>query len=369
MKSTKSASIEPEYTQLLGEYDKAQSVYDVTKKQEAKAKRALKSADKDASKSEKQVLKLQLKQAKHIRKAQQAVVDILELAVKQWIKAHVTEGSAAATETPKKRGPKPKIKAEATEKAPKKRGRQPKAGGTGVEEVIEGVVETVVEMVPSKKRGRKPKNAETTAETAVDAPTSKKRSRQPKAVEVAVAENAESIAPKKRGRQPKVVAAMMGETVEPAAPKKQGKVRELPRLEVEVEEGVSGVSARAMEATATRGKGKLAGYEPKRPRQASEAVVTKKSTLMAAANAAVSGGDDFRILEGIGPKVTALLHKNGIKTFENLANSSFDDLKALMMSHRQYLANPTNWARQAALAAAGQMEALEALKAELKNGK
>ena len=306
----------------------------------------MKNADKGASKSGKQVLKLQLKQAKHIRKAQQAVVGILELAVKQWIKAHVTEGSDAATETPKKRGPKPKIKAEATEKAPKKRGRQPKAGGTGVEEVIEGVVETVVDMVSSKKRGRKPKTAETATETAVDTP-----------------------APKKRGRQPKIVAAMMGVTVEPTQPKKQGKVRELPRLEVEVEEGVAGVSARAMEATATRGKGKSAASEPKRPRQASGEIVTKKSTKLAAANAAVSGGDDFRILEGIGPKVTALLHENGIKTFENLANSSYDDLKALMMSHRQYLANPTNWARQAALAAAGQMEALEALKAELKNGK
>ena len=273
MKSAKSVSIEPEYTQLLGEYDKAQSVYDDAKKQEAKAKRALKNADKGASKSEKQVLKLQLKQAKHIRKAQQAVVGVLELGVKQWIKAHVTEGSDAATETPKKRGPKPKIKAEATEKAPKKRGRQPKAGGTGVEEVIEGVVETVVDMVSSKKRGRKPKNAETTAETTADAPTSKKR-----------------------GRQPKVIAAMVGVIVEPTEPKKQGKVRELPRLEVEVEEGVAGVSARAMEATATRGKAKPAAYEPKRPRQASGEVVTKKSTKLAAANAAVSGGDDFRIL-------------------------------------------------------------------------
>ena len=346
MKSAKSVSIEPEYTQLLGEYDKAQSVYDDAKKQEVKAKRALKNADKGASKSEKQVLKLQLKQAKHIRKAQQAVVGVLELGVKQWIKAHVTEGSDAATDTPKKRGPKPKIKAEATEKAPKKRGRQPKAGGTGVEEVIEGVVETVVDMVSSKKRGRKPKNAETTAETTADAPTSKKR-----------------------GRQPKVIAAMVGVIVEPTEPKKQGKVRELPRLEVEVEEGVAGVSARAMEATATRGKAKPAAYEPKRPRQASGEVVTKKSTKLAAANAAVSGGDDFRILEGIGPKVTALLHQNGIKTFENLANSSYEDLKALMLSHRQYLSNPTNWARQAALAATGQMEALEALKAELKHGK
>ena len=167
MKSSKSVSIEPEYTQLLGEYDKAQSVYDAAKKQEAKAKRALKSADKGASKSEKQVLKLQLKQAKHIRKAQKAVVGVLELGVKQWIKAHVTEGSAAATETPKKRGPKPKIKAEATDKAPKKRGRQPKAGGTAVEEVIEGVVETVVDMIPAKKRGRKPQTAKTATETAV----------------------------------------------------------------------------------------------------------------------------------------------------------------------------------------------------------
>ncbi len=377
MKSVKSVSIEPEYTQLLGEYDKAQSIYDDAKKQEAKAKRALKSANKDASKSEEQVLKLQLNQAKHTRKAQKAAVGILELAVKQWIKVHFTEGSDTATETPKKRGPKPKIKAEATEKAPKKRGRQSKKGGTAVEKLVEGVTDTPIEVVSAKKRGRKPKTVETITETVtgtitgtipettVDATTSKKRGRQSKTVEVA--ENTEPIAPKKRGRQPKVVATMIAETAEPAAPKKQGKVKELPRLEAEVEEGVSGVSARAMEATATRGMGKSA-LEPKRPRQTSEAVVTKKSSLLAAANAAVSGGDDFRILEGIGPKVTALLHENGIKTFENLANSSYDDLKALMLRQRQYLANPTNWARQAALAAAGQMEALAALKAALKSG-
>ena len=211
---------------------------------------------------------------------------------------------------------------------------------TAAEAVIEGVVDTTSEVVAAKKRGPKPKTVETAPETAVEAAVLKKR-----------------------GRQPKVVEAMIAETV---APKKQGRGKELPRLEVE--EGVSGVSARAMEATATKGKGKPT-VEPKRPRRTSEEIAAQKSTLLDTANAAVSGGDDFRILEGIGPKVTALLHKNGIKTFQNLANSSFDDLKALMLHHRQYLSNPTNWARQAALAAAGEMEALEALKAELKNGK
>jgi hypothetical protein len=39
-----------------------------------------------------------------------------------------------------------------------------------------------------------------------------------------------------------------------------------------------------------------------------------------------------------------------------------------MMANRQYLANPTNWARQAALAAAGKMDELEALKGQLKKG-
>lgn len=348
MKSTKSVSIEPEYTQLLSAYDNAQSVYDTAKKQEAKAKRTLKSADNNASKSEKQVLKLQLKQAKHLRKAQKSAADILELAVKKWIKAHVTEGSADITETPKKRGPKPKIKVQATEKTPKKQAHQPKIGKKSLEGAIKGIVDTTFEAVAVKKRSPKPENSKTVTEMAVETPSAKKRGRQPKVVEAMIAE---IIAP-----------------VVPISPKKQGKVRELPRLEAEVEEGVSGVSAHAMEARATRGIGQPAA-EPKRPRRTSEQVAAQKSALLDTANADVSGGDDFRILEGIGPKVTALLHKNGIKTFQNLADTSFDALKALMVSQRQYLSNPTNWARQAALAAAGDMAALEALKAALKNGK
>jgi hypothetical protein len=55
-------------------------------------------------------------------------------------------------------------------------------------------------------------------------------------------------------------------------------------------------------------------------------------------------------------------------TFKQLAGQSYDDLKALMLNNKQYLANPTNWARQSALAADGKLAELETLKGQLKNG-
>lgn len=378
MKSVKSVSIEPEYTQLLGEYDNAQSVYEEAKSKEAAAKKALKNADKNASKSEKQVLKLQLTQAKHLRKAQKATVGILEVAVKQWIKTHVTEEAAATAETPKKRGPKTKIKLDITENAPKKRGRQPKTVEKVEETLVETLVEAAVEAPAPKKRGRKPKSAETATETAAETVVALAVEAAPieTALETAVETIVETPAPKKRGRQPKVVEAIIAEVADVTAPKKRGRAKAVPTVEkaapaveAEVEEGVAGVSAREMEieAPATKGKGKPA-TEPKRPRRTSEEVAAQKASLLAASEAAVSGGDDFRVVEGVGPKVTAVLHANGITTFQNLADASYEDLKALMLSNRQYLVNPTSWARQAALAAAGKMEELAALKAELKNG-
>ena len=323
------------------------------------------------------------------------------------------EVEAAEAPTPKKRGRQPKavetVAETAETPAPKKRGRQPKS--------VEAAVAVEAEEAPTpKKRGRQPKPAE-------EAPTPKKRGRQPKPVE----EVTESAEPKRRGRPARVALleeegvagasarAMLAEPVakaekapktvkvpkaekaakapkavkEPKAPKAE-KVAKAPKAvkepKVPKAEKVAKAPKAVKEPKAPKApkaekvaKAPKAVKEPKapkaekapagdkRPRRSSEDVVAQKAAEEEAAKASLQG-DDFRIVEGIGPKVTGILHANGIMTFKQLAGQNYDDLKALMLNNKQYLANPTNWARQSALAADGKMAELEALKGQLKSG-
>jgi predicted flap endonuclease-1-like 5' DNA nuclease len=80
--------------------------------------------------------------------------------------------------------------------------------------------------------------------------------------------------------------------------------------------------------------------------------------------------DDLTIIEGIGPKIEELLHNNEIKTFTQLADTSVEDLKAILEeSGNQFsIHNPLNWPRQAVLARDGKLEELEALKEGLVRG-
>jgi predicted flap endonuclease-1-like 5' DNA nuclease len=419
MKSVKSASNAPEYAQLLSAFDKAQSAYEQAKAQEVAAKHQLKDADKkDVAKAEEEVLRLKLNHAKHIRKAYKATVGIAKLAIKQWTKSNAVNDVIEGVEAPapKKRGRQPKSKEAVTvvetseAPAPKKRGRQPKSKEE-VTLVAAAKVGAAEAPVPPK-RGRQPKPVKTIVEAA-EAPAPKKRGRQPKQVE----EVTESAEPKRRGRPARValleeegegvagasaramLAAPVAKAVKapkaekvakapkavkaPKAPKaekapkapKAVKAPKVPKAEKapKAPKAVKALKAPKVEKVAKAPKAVKAPKaekvpaSDKRPRRSSEDVVAQKAAAEAAAKASFQG-EDFRIVEGIGPKVTAILHENGIMTFKQLAEKSYDDLKALMLKNKQYLANPTNWARQSALAAEGKMAELETLKAQLKNG-
>ena len=418
MKSVKSTSDAPLYAQLLGAFDSVESAYKLSKAQEGAAKHQLKTADKkEMSKLEEDVLKLEVNVAKHNRKAHKARLKIAQLGIKQWLKANEAEttteevvveskkrgrkakpktedADAAVISEPKKRGRKPKEKAEveviegAEAPVPKKRGRKPKEKAE-VEEVeaVEGA-----EAPAPKKRGRKPKpKEEVEVIEGAEPPAPKKRGRKPKekaeVEEVEAVEGAEAPAPKKRGRQPKPKVEV--EVVEATEPKRRGRPARIVAEVQEEEEGVAGASARAMlamdeaEEEETVPKAVKPVKEPKAPkepkpeneasdgkrgRRPSDVLAAEKAEKEAAIKAGLKGVD-FRILEGIGPKVTAILHDNGIVAFRDLAAKSADELKALMTANRQFLVNPTTWARQAQLAADGKMDELEALKAELYKGK
>lgn len=348
MKLGKSA-VKKEYSKLLTGFDKAKASYKEAKKHQTAVKQTLKEEAKNLSKLEVKALVLLVEQAKHVSKAEKINVKIAKLLIKQWNKA---SADAAIAES-KKGGTKAKAKSEAAPveaaeaSAPKKRGRQPKVAVEAEEVEVAEVSETTEVALP-KKRGRQPKakveEAEVVAEAAAPKKTRQKKEKVEGIVDVAetVVDTAVDAAPKRRGRQPKVA------------------------VEAEVEEGVAGVSARAMEA-ADAADAPVAETREKKPRRSREEVAAQKTAEADAAKAALNG-DDFRIIEGVGPKVTALLHENGITSFQDLASKSYDELKALMMAHRQYLAKPHNWAQQAQLAAEGKMEELEALKATLKGG-
>ncbi|NOT36478.1 MAG: hypothetical protein HOP11_03785 [Saprospiraceae bacterium] len=81
--------------------------------------------------------------------------------------------------------------------------------------------------------------------------------------------------------------------------------------------------------------------------------------------------DDFKAIEGIGPKIEKLLNENGIWTWSQL---SIFDLKALRnilekAGERYQLADPTTWPYQAGLANEGKWKELFDYQDTLKGGK
>jgi predicted flap endonuclease-1-like 5' DNA nuclease len=79
--------------------------------------------------------------------------------------------------------------------------------------------------------------------------------------------------------------------------------------------------------------------------------------------------DDLTRIEGIAQKSAALLNGIGIFTFAQLAASDVTALKAMLKAHKFYLLNPATWAEQAALAAKGNWDALDALQKVLIAGR
>ena len=81
--------------------------------------------------------------------------------------------------------------------------------------------------------------------------------------------------------------------------------------------------------------------------------------------------DDLVKIEGIGPKINAILAKAGITTFQQLADTPADRLKELLAGAGSRFAShdPTTWPEQAKLAAAGDWDAFKKLTDDLVAGK
>ena len=79
--------------------------------------------------------------------------------------------------------------------------------------------------------------------------------------------------------------------------------------------------------------------------------------------------DDFSYLDGVGPKISAILRSAGVKTFAKLAAKEVDDLREILVAENPSLlrlSDPTTWPEQAGMAAEGRWENLKALQEGLK---
>lgn len=85
--------------------------------------------------------------------------------------------------------------------------------------------------------------------------------------------------------------------------------------------------------------------------------------------AAAPMADDLTIVEGIGPKVAALLKEAGITTFRQLADANVGHLEELLREAGLRMMNPATWPEQARLAALGDHEGLQRLQESLKGGR
>ncbi|MEI7969080.1 MAG: 50S ribosomal protein L21 [Betaproteobacteria bacterium] len=80
--------------------------------------------------------------------------------------------------------------------------------------------------------------------------------------------------------------------------------------------------------------------------------------------------DDLTRVEGIGPKIAAVLGKNGVTSFAALAELDPSAITEMLKASggRFGMARPETWPRQAALAAAGKWEEFKQLTDELVGG-
>lgn len=79
--------------------------------------------------------------------------------------------------------------------------------------------------------------------------------------------------------------------------------------------------------------------------------------------------DDLIVIEGIGPKISAIMIREGITTFAQLVETDVAQLSTMLRSAGITTANPTTWPQQAQLARDGQWDALKELQRRIKNGR
>jgi large subunit ribosomal protein L17 len=97
-----------------------------------------------------------------------------------------------------------------------------------------------------------------------------------------------------------------------------------------------------------------------------------RATLVAQPTAAPvqpAAVDDLELIEGIGPKIAGVLRDAGVVTFAQLAAMTSEQIEAVVRDGGVRLFDATSWPEQAALAAAGKLDELNALQETLNAGR
>jgi predicted flap endonuclease-1-like 5' DNA nuclease len=228
---------------------------------------------------------------------------------------------AAAGEAPAKKATKPRAKAT---------GKDAAVAPVATPPIAAPVAAAVVEAVaPAKPKATRAKAAGKGAEVA------------PAAVPAVAAPVAAAVVEAAAPAKPKATrakAAGKGAEVAPAA----------------APEAPAPVAAAAVEAVAPPAK-------PKATRAAKTPVLTTTT----------AGPDELEKIEGIGPKIAAVLVENGIGNFAELAATPVERLREILQGagSRYRMADPTTWPQQAALGASGDWAALDKLQSELRAGR
>lgn len=110
---------------------------------------------------------------------------------------------------------------------------------------------------------------------------------------------------------------------------------------------------------------------PKTEVALSAAAAAVEVAAVAAPVAKTAETDDLKKIEGIGPKIEELFHAAGITTFAQLSATSVEAMETILAEAgpRFSTHNPSTWAQQAGLAAAGKWDELKAWQDELDGGK
>ncbi|HGY08814.1 MAG TPA: hypothetical protein ENK37_02000 [Oceanithermus profundus] len=131
------------------------------------------------------------------------------------------------------------------------------------------------------------------------------------------------------------------------------------------EEELKGLRARVQQLESERDRFKD-------ERDAALAELRSQEPRTAAPEAAPAGAaDDLKKIEGIGPKIEELLNRKGIRTFRQLAQTSVEQLRAILQEAgpRFRLADPTTWPRQAQMAAEERWDELQDYQDALQGGR
>jgi predicted flap endonuclease-1-like 5' DNA nuclease len=361
------------YELLLKAYDKALSTYERTITDEKTAKHFYKNAPKETSKADKKILKLEYKRVKYRRKSRKMSLQIADIHLKIWAKAHdeevkiyqlsdtamveeaittVEKSSEKSEKTSKKEDKKAKkeLKKEDKKEA-KKEVSKPKASKIKLERVEETPeVKKTTDIKSSKEIVQAKPVVTTTTTTTIKATDAQASKPNPQIINQIKEERSIVLKP----------AEQKSETVKTTTYVSTGK----PVIKETVAEKVKTPQATVTPVSTTKPTVKETPVETLKAPQVNKTVSTAKPAVKAP-----QAKDNLSLVEGIGAKVTQTLHDAGIHTFAQLAKTNVDTLKSILKAAKNYLANPTTWAEQAQLIVDNKIDELKTLQETLKGGR